>query len=603
MSRQHRENAVDALVRWRKLEVLQRAYPDFVPFLQDRMEDLGFTTDEIQEDIAEFLEHGPLYLMIQAQRGQAKTTITAIFAIWCLIHNPKWRILIFSAGDRQASEISTLIVRLIMTIDILECMRPDKTAGDRTSVDAFDLHHSLKGIDKSPSVACMGITSNLQGARADLVIADDVESGKNSRTAVQREVLMQITRDFTSICSTGRIVYLGTPQSIDSIYNSLPGRGFTVRIWPGRYPNAEQQKNYGDQLAPLIAERCREHPEWCTGYGLDGSLGKATSPVIVAERQLAAKELDQGQAYFQLQHMLLTALSDALRFPLKAINLVVMRWAANVVPMTIVRGFGQSRPMTVNGRTYHVSVPHTTSVDVGTLQSIVLYIDPAGGGVNGDETGWACVGLLNSNLYVLGIGGVPGGYEQDKLQKIADLVVRYKPTVVKIEKNMGWGAFKAVLTPIIKATCDLAHAPTPGIEDDVVSGQKELRIINTLEPIMGRGALIVHEDVFEQEAQSLLVHDPRVRETYSLFFQLSKITRDRAALIHDDRLDALAGACNHFQQALAVDQRKAIEQAEKAEHEKFIRNPLGLPERALRQQQQRLQQPRNSLLAGRIRRL
>ena len=196
-----RESPELALVRWEQLELLQKHYEDFVPFLQDMMEELGFTTDDIQESIAEFLENGPQYLMVQAQRGQAKTTITAIFAVWCLIHAPAFRILIISAGDRQATEIATLIVRLIGAVDILTPLRPDKMAGDRTAVDAFDVHHSLKGLNKSPSVACMGITSNLQGARADLLIADDVESGKNSRTAVQRAQLLHITKDFTSINS------------------------------------------------------------------------------------------------------------------------------------------------------------------------------------------------------------------------------------------------------------------------------------------------------------------------------------------------------------------------------------------------------------------
>src|SRR5699024_7877706 len=138
-------------------------------------------------DMGDYLQHGPHYLMIQAQRGQAKTTITAAFAVWCLIHNPAERIIVVSAGGTQANEISTLIVRIITRMDELECLRPDRTAGDRTSVESFDIHHSLKGLfDKSPSVACMGITANLQGKRASILIADDVESAKNSLTEHQR---------------------------------------------------------------------------------------------------------------------------------------------------------------------------------------------------------------------------------------------------------------------------------------------------------------------------------------------------------------------------------------------------------------------------------
>lgn len=373
-----RESVDDALLRHKKMDLLREAYPEFVPFLRDMMAELGFKTSEIQENIGLFLQHGPDYLMVQAQRGQAKTTITAIFAIWCLIHDPSTRVLIVSAGGTQANEISTLIVRLIMNVDILEAMRPDRTNGDRTSVEAFDLHYSIKPTDKSPSVACVGITSNLQGKRADLLIADDVESLKNSMTAIQRAQLMNVTRDFTSINSTGRIVYLGTPQSIDSIYNSLPARGFAVRIWPGRFPSAKQIEHYGNALAPMIRKRIEEAPHITTGFGMDGEQGMAVDPVILPEEQLVAKELDQGTAYFTLQHMLLTALMDNMRYPLKPSNMIALRMDGRNFPMTVTRGFGATKEWSVHGQTFRVATPHAVSQETGRLQSSVFYIDPAG---------------------------------------------------------------------------------------------------------------------------------------------------------------------------------------------------------------------------------
>src|SRR5690606_1674170 len=331
-----RENHVEALLRWRKLELLQETYPHFVPFLQDMMMELRFRTTWIQEDIAEFLEYGPLYLMVQAQRGQAKSTITAIYAVWHLIHNPEGRVLIISAGEKQANEISTLITRFIGNVDILECMRPDASAGDRTSVEAYDIHHSIKGLDKSPSVACVGINGNLQGKRATLLIADDVESKKNSKTATSRADLLDLTRDFTSICEVGRIIYLGTPQSQDSIYNTLPSRGFAVRVWPGRYPTKAQMDWYDDRLSPTLLARLKAHPELAYGGGVLGDQGQPTDDRL-NEEVLQKKERDQGPAYFQLQHMLSTTMTDALRYPLKTENLVVMRLGGDRFPMSLTR--------------------------------------------------------------------------------------------------------------------------------------------------------------------------------------------------------------------------------------------------------------------------
>lgn len=584
MSGDKRESAEEGLVRWKKLELLQAHYPDFEPFLEDMMAELGFETDDIQKDIADFMENGPLYLMVQAQRGQAKTTIASIFAVWCLIHNPRLRILVVSAGEGMASQISTFIVRMIMTVDVLEPLRPDKSAGDKTSTSEFDVHHSLKGLEKSPSVVSLGVTSNIQGYRADLLLADDVESGKNSRTSIQREVLMQIIRDFWSINSTGRILFLGTPQSVDSVYNAMPQMGVEVRIWPGRYPNQTQLESYGDNLAPLIKERLLKDPTLGTGMGMDGDLGKATSPVIVSEEKLIMKETAQGQAFFQLQHMLLTALSDAARFPLKVNKLIVSNWQGKFVPLEIVRNFSENRTFNIGTKRYTIGIAGVEGTKgVGKISSSVFYIDPAGGGENADETAYAHVGLMNSALYLDMIGGVKGGYDEPQLRRLARLSVQANPTVIKIEKNFGFGAFKPVFTPIMRQEFEKAGLPVPGIEDDYVTGQKEIRIIETLEPVIGRGSLIVHEDILEADFASIQAYPLEKRDTYSFFFQLAKLTRDRNSLFHDDRIDALEGGVRHFQNALAVDQKKALEAAERRAHEEMMRNPRGVPEYALKQ--------------------
>lgn len=541
------------------------------------MHELGFSLSEIQADIANFVAYGPQYLMVQAQRGEAKTTITAIFAVWSLIHNAQYRIMILSAGATMATQISTLVVQIIMTMDVLGCLRPDRSNGDRTSVEAFDVHYSLKGIDKSPSVACFGISSNLQGNRADLLIADDIESQKNSITAIMREQLLAITKDFTSINSNGRILYLGTPQSVQSIYNTLPQRGFTVRIWPGRYPNKEQLDSYGDMLAPLIRSRIEAGTVKTTGYGINRDMGEPTDPALLSDEALLAKELDQGTAWFTLQHMLLTALSDAQRYPLKPHNMIVMRLDGANFPLTVVRGWDAThrRQFAVGDQTYTLSAPGSVSSTTAGLQSKVMYVDPAGGGKNGDETGYSVIGFLNSNVFLMDVGGVPGGYEKEKLDAIAALVVRHRPSILKIEKNMGYGAYREIIQPVIKVACEKAGIPCPQLEDDLVSGQKELRIINTLEPVLGRGAFIIDEAILEREAASVQKYDISKRMSFSFLFQLKYITRDRDSLAHDDRLDAVEGGVRHYVAALAIDQQKRIAAQEQAEFAKWQKNPLG----------------------------
>ena len=65
-----REGAEQAQQRWSLLKLVQGHYPEFIPFLEDVMEELGFSTSEIQKDIAGFIAYGPQNLMVQAQRGQ-----------------------------------------------------------------------------------------------------------------------------------------------------------------------------------------------------------------------------------------------------------------------------------------------------------------------------------------------------------------------------------------------------------------------------------------------------------------------------------------------------------------------------------------------------
>jgi len=143
-----------------------------------------------------------------------------------------------------------------------------------------------------------------------------IESAKNSLTQIMRDQLRHLTLDFTSINSMGKILYLGTPQTTDSIYNGLPSRGFTVRIWPGRYPTPEEEEVYGDYLAPYIRERLDKNPGLGTGGGILGEQGQPTDPVMLDEETLTKKQLDQGKAYFNLQFMLNTDLMDSDRFPL-----------------------------------------------------------------------------------------------------------------------------------------------------------------------------------------------------------------------------------------------------------------------------------------------
>lgn len=573
-----KESLQEAELRWRKLELLQEHYKDFDTLLVDVIENfMGFNCTEIQLDIGHFLANGPMRAMIQAQRGQAKTTITAIYAVWELIHNPSTRILIVSAGGPLAKEIANWIIQIIMGMEELECLRPDASNGDRQSVEAFDVHYSLKGPEKSPSVACLGVTSNIQGKRADLLIADDIESAKNSATETQRDKLRQLTRDFTSICSKGKIVYLGTPQSIDSVYNGLPSRGYSIRIWPGRYPTLEEEENYGNALAPLLTKRMHLDPELRTGGGPTGERGQPIDPVLLGEEELVKKEIDQGMAYFQLQHMLDTKLMDADRYPLKAEQLVFMSVPQDRVPLTL---------NWMASPDYQLHTPQDFPVDCAFYEicghsnewaeftGTHMYVDPSGGGRNGDELAWAVTKFRSGYVYLVDVGGVPGGLHEANQDLIADLAWFWKPDRLDFEDNFGAGSFRQVITPkILKKFEGSKHAC--GIDGVWETGQKELRIIDTLEPLIGGQRLIVDKSLIVKDWNQCKKYGAEHRATYSLFFQLARLTREKKALAHDDRLDAVAGSCRYWTDLLAIDKQKELAKAKNENYRKMQIDPLG----------------------------
>lgn len=581
-----RESEALALQRWEDLEALRDYYTDFNTFLHDVQKELfGWETTPIQYDIGNFIAHGGAYIMVQAQRGQAKTTIAAVFAVWSLIHNTMCRILILSAGAKKASEISTGIYNIIMTMPELECLRPDRSAGDRTSVEAFDIHYTLRGAQMNPSVACLGITSNMQGYRADILIPDDIESSKNASTMIQREQLLHKTRDFTSICSEGRTIYLGTPQTVDSIYNTLPARGYKVRVWPGRYPTTEELSNYGDTLAPYITNKITEDPTLQTGGGVLGDSGQAVDERL-HEEVLKTKELDQGQAYFKLQHMLNTKLSDEERYPLKTRNLVFMHLNPEEAPGKIT---WQPRPdllippypgSNLKEEMYRAA---SCSQEMYPYSGKFMYIDTAGGGQNGDETVAAVTYFLHGYVFLMDVQGFPGGHREDVMKSLAAMMYKWRVTDVQVEKNFGHGAFAQTLRPVVdtyyKEVSEGELNGGPMIEDYWESGQKELRIIDGLEPITARHRLIINESIVQDDVINTQKYPLEKRITYQFLHQFARITRTRGALIHDDRIDAVLGAVRKWIEVIAQNEDTVMHQKMRAQRVSVFEEFLNRGER------------------------
>ena len=502
----------------------------------------------VQYDIAYNLQHGDKRMIIQAFRGVGKSWITSAYVVWLLYMNPQLNILVVSASKSRSDDFTTFTLRLINEMDILAHLRP-KT-DQRQSKISFDV--APAAASHAPSVKSVGISGQLAGSRADVIVADDIEVPNNSMTQGMRDKLSEAVKEFDAILKPdGRIIYLGTPQNQESLYNKLPDRGYKVSIWPARYPNTDQTVGYGSKLARLISNAMAAN---------DLLVGEPTDPARFSEFDLLEREASYGRSGFALQFMLDTRLSDAERYPRKVSDLIVMDIPTQEAPEKVSwssdsQYIVEELPnVAFNGDHYHK--PMFMSSEFVEYTGSVMSIDPSGRGK--DETGYAVVKMLNGYLYVRRCGGIAGGYSEEALKKLAVIAKEEQVNEIIVESNFGDGMFNQLFMPVLNKV----HSVT--MSEVRHNTQKERRIIDVLEPVMNQHRLVMDKKVIQKDFDSCQHLPPEQALRYQLMYQLTRLTADRGALTNDDRLDALAMACQYWVDAMAqdVEQRMGVRKEE-----------------------------------------
>ena len=517
----------------------------------------------VQYDIADFVQNGPKRRVIQAFRGVGKSWITSAYVCHQLLLDPTKNILVVSASKTRSDDFSTFTLRLINDMSILEHLRPKDE--QRNSKIAFDVGPAPAS--HAPSVVSKGIFSQITGSRADLIIADDVESLNNSATQMMRDKLLETVKEFDAVLKPdGHIIYLGTPQTEMSIYTSLSERGYSLRVWPARIPSEGQESRMGPTLAPMI-KSLREDSEAVRGDAVD--------PARFNDADLLEREASYGRTGFALQFMLDSTLSDLSRYPLRLSDLLVMNLSGDMGPEKLIwapdrdRIIGDVPCVGMSGDRYYT--PFEISNSWQKFTGSVLAIDPSGRGA--DETAYAVVKMLNGYLFVTDAGGIEGGYDDKALRKLAEIAKAEQVNKVLIESNFGDGMFTALLTPVLAKTYKVS------IEEVRHSTQKERRIIDTLEPVLNQHKLVINRKVIEQDYDSTRHLPPEKALKYQLFYQMSRITRSKGALAHDDRLDVLAMAVNYWTEQMSqdVDRQMATRKEEllKRDLENFMDTVVG----------------------------
>ena len=537
---------------------LERKLKDFRNFVYLAWDHLGLPEPTpVQVDIAQYLQKGPRRRVVQAFRGVGKSWLTSAYVVYRLLMDPKLNVLVVSASKQRADDFSTFTLRLINEIPICKHLKPKE--GQRNSKIAFDVGPAPAS--QAPSVVSKGITSQITGSRADLIIADDVESLNNSATFLMRDKLQASIAEFEAVLKPGgEVIYLGTPQTEQSIYHGLHEKGYDTRVWPARFPDERLKVAFGEKLAPFLR---------------NGIIGDPTDPRRFNTLDLMEREASYGRTGFALQFMLDSTLSDADRYPLKLSDLIVLGlnpenapekpiWATNTnniikdIPCVGFNGDRYYGPMDIQGKW----IPY---------EGGIMAIDPSGRGDN--ETAYAVVKMLNGFLYVTAAGGLQGGYDEATMTKLVNIAKAQSVNQIIIESNFGDGMFSELLKPYLMKIYPCT------VEEVRHNTQKERRIVDTLEPVMNQHRLVFDTGVIRNDYESTKTYATEKALQYSLMWQMSRITRVRKALAYDDRLDVLAMAVGFWAERMAQDvNRKMANRKEEEldrELERFMEHAVG----------------------------
>lgn len=597
--------AISHLEYWQDKKIDRYTYlilKDFKNFLYVAWRHLGLSTPTpIQFDVADYLQGNRGYIdlsdsdipvedltgddngagsIICAYRGFGKSWITGVYCCWLLLRIPYLEITVASASEKKCTAFISFVMSVLKLISFCNHLLPNKDCVN----NKFQIDTPQHKTSQSNSLAAIPIfSSDLTGRRSDVIIGDDLEVPNNSSSMLKRDRLAERVSEFEAVMgdipADGKVkfkqkVLLGTPQTQETLYMRLVKKhGYELRIWPSRYPNEEQRQRIGHLLCPKIREKVDKHVVEITGYGIRSDMGERTDTRF-SDSDLLKKEKGYGYTGYQLQYQLDPSLSDMARFPLKLADLIVsdinekmgfnmMIWSSdksdiiNDLPDYGFVGDYFRKPASID----------TTMVK---YERSVLCIDPSSGGAGKDETTYCVAKTLNGYIYIFEVGGfVDGPQSQATMDSLADLAKKYEVDEIIVESNQGLGMFETLLRPALirkKYNC--------GIDGYRAVGQKEPRIIRTLEPVMNSHRLVFDREFVANE--KLPVIDGASDETlqqYSVFYQLTHLESVKDCLPKDDRVDVLHMAVHYFKEDIDKDIEDEIEKREIELVERYLNAP------------------------------
>lgn len=524
--------------------IIQEMADDYEVFLRMLWMERGMEPYPLQIQIANHYYMSPLRRrVLLAFRGEGKTEMNAGYGIWKLYREPDSTGMILSAREQRSIDIVSAMLRTIKSAPFLAHLAPalDDLAGRKR----FTVGCRKDKGDTQPSVVAYGIGSQITGNHVDWAIPDDIEIPQNSVTIEAREKIKETFRELEDIINPdGEILGVGTPQTEDSVYFNLPEKYVITRV-PSEYPDPGNEKDSRHVPDFLFEEMQR-------------TKSRSGDPVMPEKFDAAAlleKRAQQGLSRYSLQMLLDPAAADETRYPLKLRDFVVWNVDTAVAPRRFLHGKtkpAREIPSVGMGTDMFYYPTHVDEV-FSEYERSIMYIDPAGMGA--DEVGY-CVGkTLNGQIFIPAAGGLAGGYDDATMLRLIVLCIEQDVKELHVESN--WGGSKKDSMWIDKIR-GMLHARGLQIQVFPVhnTGQKELRIIETLEPALNSHRIIIDEKVARDQV---------------LMTQLTRLQRERGCLKHDDRVEALAGAVAVLRDHLIMDPEKMMEEQDEQERMELLK--------------------------------
>ncbi len=185
----------------------------------------GLGTPAVHRRIARWLGarrvEGDRRLLLMAFRGCGKSTIVGLYCAWWLSLDPDARILVLAADQPLAVKMVATVRRILERHPLCRHLLPE--GADSWAMDRFTV--ARPAVLRDPSMLAQGLGGNITGARAELIVCDDVEVAGNCDTVAKREELRERLRETEFVLTPGgTILYVGTPHCAESLYRS-PAQG------------------------------------------------------------------------------------------------------------------------------------------------------------------------------------------------------------------------------------------------------------------------------------------------------------------------------------------------------------------------------------------